>query len=119
VQSEHSSAVENTSPPPELEHPANPEYMTDLEELFRLGPRNSGSGAVGTPTKDLQGTVDIINKAYISDSSLPLQTNPSHKYILTLISTVRARATSVSSVIGGGAVESVHDLPVNPPNRKK
>jgi hypothetical protein len=74
VQSEHSSAVENTSPPPELEHPANPEYMTDLEELFRLGPRNSGSGAVGTPTKDLQGTVDIINKAYISDSSLPLQT---------------------------------------------
>jgi hypothetical protein len=76
VQSEQSSVEE---------HPAvNPEDMTDLEKLFsalRISPRrNSGAGAVGTPKRELQGTVDV--KTYVSDSSLPLQTaqGPSHRY---------------------------------------
>jgi hypothetical protein len=118
VQSEDSS-VENTTPGPVSKRPATLELMTDLEELsdeLRLRPRNSGSGAVGTPKRELQGAADT--KAYVSDSSLPLQTTQVTN-ILTLSSMVRARATSVSSVIGGGAVRSVHNLPVHRQNRKE
>ena len=47
------------------------EHMVHLENLFkdllRLRPRNSGSGAVAMPKKELQRTVDT--KAYVSDSS--------------------------------------------------
>jgi hypothetical protein len=74
VQSGEDSSVENTNPGPESEHPATPGPMADLEELpdeLRFRPRNTGSGAVGTPKGDLQGTADT--KAYVSGSSLPLQ----------------------------------------------
>jgi len=114
-----SSQAENMSLGPESEH-ATPKPMIFLENLFkgplRLRPRNSGSGAVGTPKRELQGTIDI--RAYVSDSSLPLQTTQVTN-ILTLSSMVRARATSASSVIGGRAVMSVHDLPGRLQNRKK
>jgi hypothetical protein len=56
VKSEQASA--ETTPPtgvaPESEHPATPEHMTDLEKLLKgsIRPRNSGSGAVGTPKRE-------------------------------------------------------------------
>lgn len=82
------------STPSDSEHPATPEHMSFFENIFKgpleFRPRNSGSGAVGMPKKDLhrewQGTVGT--KAYVSDSSL-------------------------------GAVTSVRDPPVHNPNRKK
>jgi hypothetical protein len=83
--------------------------MTDLEKLFRLRPRNSGHAKEG---------VAGDTKAYFFDSSLPLQTTQVTN-ILTLSSMVRARATSVRSVIGAGAFKSVHDLPVHRQYRKK
>ena len=59
VHSEQASA-DNTSLGPKSEHPATPEHTTNLEKiLLRLiRPRNSGSGAVGTPKRELQGTID-------------------------------------------------------------
>jgi hypothetical protein len=96
-------SVENTSLGPESEHPATPEHMSDFGMLLkgelRFRPRNS-----------------VDTKAYVSDSSLPPQSTQVTN-ILTLSSMVRARATSVSSVTGGGA--SVRDLPVYRQNRKK
>jgi len=83
-------SVENASPGPQSEHPATltkpllplTKPLTFLEDMFKgspkLRPRNSGSGAVGTPKRELQGTVDT--KVYVSVSSHPLQTTPSHKY---------------------------------------
>jgi hypothetical protein len=66
-------SVENMSLGPEPGHPATPERpehmpASDLEELFRLRPRNS-FGIVGTPKRALQGIVDT--KAYVSDSPSP------------------------------------------------
>jgi hypothetical protein len=59
VQSEQ-AAAENANLGPESEHPATPEHTTDAEKLLkgvlRFRPRNSGSGAVGTPKRELQGT---------------------------------------------------------------
>jgi hypothetical protein len=75
---DHSGSTAYTTLGPESEHPVTPEHMTNLEKLFsalNVRPRNSGSGAVGTPKRELQGTVDT--KAYVSDSSL---NNPSHKH---------------------------------------
>lgn len=90
----------------ESEHPATPEHMTDLEKLFRLRPRNSGYAKEG---------VAGDTKAYFSDSSQTTQVTN----ILALSSMVRARATSVRSVIGAGAFKSVHNLPVHRQYRKK
>ena len=48
--------AENTSLGPESGHPATPELMTDVEKLLdplRFRPRNSGSGAVSTPKREL------------------------------------------------------------------
>jgi hypothetical protein len=66
VQSSQGSA-ENMSPGPQSEHPATPDLMTSLKEWFKqpgkplkvFRPRNSGSGAVGTPNRELQGTVAV------------------------------------------------------------
>ena len=106
VHGEHPS-VENMSPSPEPEHPATPEHMTDLESLsYFLGhrPRNSASGAVGTPKMEFQGIGDT--KTYLSGSSLP-------------VSVVKARVAAASSILGGDLVRSMHDLPVHSQNRKK
>ena len=63
-------SIGNTSPGPQSEHPVTPEsqaesptFLEDLKEdiskgLPKFRPRNSGSGAVGTPKRELQGTVD-------------------------------------------------------------
>lgn len=54
VQSEQASA-ENTNMGPKSEHPAIPEHLTNLEKILKgaleFRPRNSGSGAVGTPKR--------------------------------------------------------------------
>jgi len=97
---DHSGSTAYTTLGPESEHPVTPEHMTNLEKLFsalNVRPRNSGSGAVGTPKRELQGTVDT--KASMVGA--------------------RAHATSTWSVIGGGAVTSVHDLPAHRQNGKK
>jgi hypothetical protein len=71
---------------------------------------------MGTSKRELQENVGF--EAYLSDSSFPLQTTQVTN-ILTLSPMVNARATSASSVIGGGAFTSVHDRPVHLQNRKK
>ncbi len=109
-------SVKSTSPGPQSERPATPESLSWLEDLLRppesleeplalaealfkdspkIRPRNSGSGAVGTPKRELQGIVDT--KVYVPVSSLPLQATQ-FTNILTPSSMVRARATSASSV---------------------
>jgi hypothetical protein len=78
MQSSQGSA-ENISPG-QSEHPTTPKHEPFLEKLVEgdlegaidlamiIRPRNSGSGAVGTPKRELYGTVDT--KSYVSDSSL-------------------------------------------------
>ena len=99
--------AENTRPAPQSERPATSGLMTFLKNWFAesaqplkvFRPRNYASGPAGMP-RELQGTVD--SNAYVSDSSLLLQTTQVTN-ILTPISMFRARATSASSA---------HDLPV-------
>ncbi|KAF8489977.1 hypothetical protein F5888DRAFT_1638311 [Russula emetica] len=119
MQSSQGSA-ENMGLGPESEHPATtPEHMTYIKKLLkalRLSRRNSSSDAVGTPK---EGTVDSDTKAYVPDSSLPLQTTQVTN-ILTLSSMVRARVSSVSRLASSALVQSrPHDLPVHRQNRKK
>ncbi|KAI0272944.1 hypothetical protein BGY98DRAFT_145746 [Russula aff. rugulosa BPL654] len=96
---------------PEPEHPASPEPMTDVEKLLgslRPRPRNSGSAAVGTSKESCREPL-TLRRTFLT-LSLSLQTTQVAN-ILTLSSMVRARTTSVSSVIGGGAVTFVHAFP--------
>jgi hypothetical protein len=54
-----SSQGSNTNLGPESEHPATPGHMSDFGELLkgelRFRPRESGSGAVGTPKRGAAG----------------------------------------------------------------
>ena len=55
------TSTENTYLGPKSEHPAaTPEHITDLEKILHrfIAPRNSGSGAVGTPKRKLQAIID-------------------------------------------------------------
>jgi hypothetical protein len=76
VRSGGQGSVENTSLGPKSEHPTAPEHTTNLEKIskgsLRLGPRNSGTGAVGTPKRESQPCREPLSRAYVSDFFLPL-----------------------------------------------
>jgi hypothetical protein len=95
IQSSQGSA-ENMSPGPQSERPDLMTFLKDWlkkpgqpPKIFR--PRDSGSGFVGPPMWELQGTVD--SNAYVSDSPLLLQTTQVTN-ILTPISMFTSGKTS-------------------------